>query len=175
MTATTDWPRARAVCATTATAFLILDHLSKYLVAHHSGWQRGLYPPADGSVVISGFFNLVYTVNYGAAWGILQGYGWILVTLACIILIGILLFLKPLLAEHRHNQFIFGLLIAGILGNTIDRVVRGHVVDFLDFILWGYRWPTFNVADSAIVVGTLWYLLLQLMPQKIQQPNRSNT
>lgn len=148
----------------TITVILVSDQLSKWIIVDLSGFKRGLYPPFGGVEVIPGFFNLVYAVNYGAAWGMLEGYSWLLVALAVLVLVLIAVFRKDLALSERPQQWCFGLITGGILGNTIDRVFRGHVVDFLDFHLPFYRWPTFNFADSAIVVGTLWYIYLQFRP-----------
>jgi len=178
MTETTDQPNLRNLIQkhafpylrfwSTLLVILILDQLSKWIIVDFSGFTRGLYPPFDGIVVIPGFFNLVYTVNYGAAWGMLQGFGWLLIVLAFVVLAMITCFRRDLGLGKPPQQWAFGLICAGILGNTIDRLFRGHVVDFLDFHLPMYRWPTFNVADSAIVVGTLIYLWLQFLPEKTE-------
>lgn len=138
-----------------------LDHITKALIIHVSGFPLGVYPPHGGLVVIEGFFNLVYAVNYGAAWGILQGFAYLLIGLAIVVLVFIYIFRRDLLLQQRHGQWVFGLICGGILGNTVDRLFRGHVVDFLDFTLPFYRWPTFNIADAAIVCGTIWYLFSQ--------------
>lgn len=165
-----DYLKSGAVAFwSTAVVTLGLDQLTKVIIVQWSGFRMGMYPPMDGAVVIPGFFNLVYAINYGAAWGILQGYAWVLVALAVVVLALIYFFRKALFMEHPCNRWIFGLLTGGIIGNTTDRIFRGHVVDFLDFTLPYYRWPTFNIADSAIVIGTLWYLLLQIpFPRKGQ-------
>lgn len=143
---------------------LFLDQLSKWAIVEWSGFERGLYPPFDGMEVIPGFFNLVYAINYGAAWGLFAGLSWMLISLAFGVLLFIWLFRRSLELKHPKMQICFGMMCGGIVGNTIDRILRGHVVDFLDVHLQFYRWPTFNIADSAIVVGTLFYLLLQLKP-----------
>ena len=83
------------------------------------------------------------------------------IALAVLVLVLIATFRKDLGIHKTSHQWCFGLISGGIIGNTVDRLFRGHVVDFLDFHLPFYRWPTFNVADSAIVVGTLWYIYLQ--------------
>lgn len=158
------YPYLRFWC-TVALVFLI-DQASKLYIVEYSGFTRGLYPPFDGIEVLPGVFNLVYTVNYGAAWGMLQGFGWLLILLALLVLLLIAIFRRDLGLAHPPQQWAFGLICAGILGNTIDRLFRGHVVDFLDFHLPMYRWPTFNFADSAIVLGTLLYLYLQFRPEK---------
>ena len=141
-----------------------LDQLSKAAIVHLSGFTLGLYPPFSGREIIPGFFNLAYAVNYGAAWGMLEGLAWLLILLAVVVLVLIAVFRKDLGLHMPVNQFCFGLIIGGILGNTVDRLFRGHVIDFLDVRLPGYQWPTFNVADSAIVVGTAWYIYLQFKP-----------
>ena len=143
---------------------LLSDQVTKWLIVEFSGFALGLYPPFGGVEVIPGFFNLVYAVNYGAAWGMLEGFSWLLISLAVVVLVLIAAFRNELGMQEPVNQVCFGLISGGIVGNTIDRLFRGHVVDFLDFHLPWYRWPTFNIADSAIVVGTLWYIYLQFRP-----------
>jgi signal peptidase II len=144
------------------TSILLTDQLTKWIIVEHSGMVRGLYPPFGGEEIIPGFFNLVYSINYGAAWGMLEGFSWLLILLAFLVLTLIGLFREHLGLAMRAQQWCFGLISGGIIGNTLDRLFRGHVVDFLDFHLPFYRWPTFNVADSAIVLGTFWYIYLQL-------------
>ncbi len=145
---------------------LILDQLTKWIIVRHSGFQLGLYPPFDGKVIIPDWFNIVYAINHGAAWGMLEGYGWVLVLFAVLVLLLIYRFRAELELTRLSSQWCFGLISGGILGNTIDRLFRGHVVDFLDVRLPGYQWPTFNIADSAIVVGIFLYIYLQFRPQK---------
>lgn len=145
---------------------LLTDQLTKLAIVEWSGFERGLYPPFDGWEVIPGYLNIVYAVNYGAAWGMLAGLSWLLISLAVLVLALIWFFRKPLELHCPRFQICFGLMCGGIVGNTIDRVFRGHVVDFIDAHLQIYRWPTFNVADSGIVVGTLVYLFLQYRPER---------
>lgn len=145
----------------TAAVVLLVDQLTKWAIVDHSGLTMGLYPPFGGVEIIPGLFNIVYSINYGAAWGMLEGFAWLLILLAVVVLGLIAVFRNHLGMALRPQQWCFGLIVGGIIGNTIDRLFRGHVVDFLDFHLPFYRWPTFNVADSAIVVGTLWYIFLQ--------------
>lgn len=137
------------------------DQFTKWVIVEWSGFELSLYPPFGGHEIIPGFFNLVYTVNYGAAWGMMEGFSWLLILLAFLVLILVVYFRKDLYLHRPFNQLCFGLICGGIIGNTLDRIFRGHVVDFLDFHTTWYRWPTFNVADSAIVVGTFMYIWLQ--------------
>jgi signal peptidase II len=147
----------------------VLDHLTKLWIVHFSGYTLGYVPPVSGTEVIPGFFNLIYAVNYGAAWGIGQGLGWLFTLIAVIVLGAIYRYRKPLELHRLPYQLAFGPIIGGIVGNALDRVLRGHVVDFLDFDLQFYRWPTFNIADMGIVVGTLWMLFFS---QFLDQQNR---
>ncbi|MFO7725001.1 MAG: signal peptidase II [Oceanipulchritudo sp.] len=145
-------------------AILASDQVTKWIIVEFSGFSLGLYPPFGGLEILPGFFNLVYAVNYGAAWGIMEGFSWLLIILAFVVLALIGIFRNELGFQEAVNQICFGLIAGGIIGNTLDRLFRGHVVDFLDFHLPWYRWPTFNIADSAIVLGTLWYIYLQFRP-----------
>ena len=109
--------------------------------------------------VIKDFFWIVHVHNYGAAWGILSGYGWLLSLLAFAALSGIYLYRRTLNLENAYLQWVFGLLCSGIVGNLVDRLRLGYVIDFLDFLLGSYHWPAFNVADSAIFCGVAMYLV----------------
>jgi signal peptidase II len=115
---------------------------------------------------ITGFFNLVLTYNKGAAFSFLaSASGWQKHFLT-VVGIGASLFILYLLGRHG-NQRLFSLALAmilgGAIGNVIDRVAYGHVVDFLDFHVAGWHWPAFNMADSAIVGGALLLVLDELL------------
>ncbi|MDP0501172.1 MAG: signal peptidase II [Verrucomicrobiota bacterium JB022] len=151
-----------------AGVILLLDQLTKIFIARFSGLP--LHDPQGGWEIIPGFFRIVYSVNYGAAWGMMAGMGWLLILLAAVALIAIYAFRHALEMRQRGMQIIFGLIVGGILGNTIDRVAHGYVIDFLDFDLQFYQWPTFNVADCGIVVGICLYLLWSFRPQPRVEP-----
>ncbi len=125
-----------------------LDQLTKYWVS--ASFDYGDVRP------VTGFFNMVLTYNKGAAFSFLAAAsGWqrgffIVIALAAIAVIGVLL------ARHAGEKLFCGalaLILGGALGNVIDRIVLGHVIDFLDFHAAGWHWPAFNLADSAITVG----------------------
>lgn len=158
-TATTlGWWAYRWLWACTVSLF-VLDQATKLWIVYGSGYTLGHVPPASGTEVIPGVFNLIYTVNHGAAWGIGEGMGWLFSIIAVVVLAAIYRFRRELELRRLPYQVAFGLICGGIVGNALDRILRGHVVDFLDFDLQFYRWPTFNIADCGIVVGTLWMLL----------------
>ncbi|MEX2614989.1 MAG: signal peptidase II [Alphaproteobacteria bacterium] len=132
----------------------ILDQSSKWLIL-----TQVMSPPRV--VEITGFFNLVLVGNRGISFGLLSNDSpWaqpVLAVLAFGISIVLLIWLRR--AETRFLGAAIGLVLGGAIGNAVDRLVHGAVVDFLDFHAMGYHWPAFNVADSAICVGVFLILL----------------
>jgi len=115
---------------------------------------------------ITGFFNLVLTYNKGAAFSFLAGAsGWQKHFLSAIGIVASL-FIVYLLARHGTQKLFslaLALILGGAVGNVIDRLAYGHVIDFLDFHWRGWHWPAFNVADSAIVCGAALLVLDELL------------
>ena len=152
---------------------LVLDQITKILVQYSIPFESSYFAP-DRVTIIEDFFYLVHIGNKGAAWGMFSEYSGILTLLSFGVLLFIFCFRKQLELHRGTTQIAFGLLIGGILGNLIDRIRVGHVIDFIDihlpftlpYILPFGRWPAFNIADSAIVVGMLFYLLLSLSDTK---------
>ncbi|MCD8492911.1 MAG: signal peptidase II [Geovibrio sp.] len=141
---------------------LIVDQTTKIIV-------KNTFMLHETREVIPGFFNLTYILNPGAAFGFLakmnESYRqlfFVLVTLIAIAAVGYLLYKEH---EMKLRAFSYTLIIAGAVGNFIDRVYIGKVVDFLDFYVSDYHWPAFNVADSAISVGVC-LLMLDLFLHK---------
>ncbi len=141
-------------------AVFILDQVTKTLVVINIDYVQ--YPvvwPHEGSIsVIDGFFHLVHVGNTGAAWSLFAGKSSLLALLAGITLIGIYLWRHHLGLRARRVQVSFGLLCGGIVGNFLDRILHGHVIDFIDLHFGSYVYPTFNIADAGICVGVLLYL-----------------
>ncbi len=133
-----------------------LDQVTKAWI--NARLPLGSYGPYAGIEVIPGFFNLVHVGNTGAAWSMFTGKGFFLAILACVTLLAIYFWRRALGLRARPTQVAFGLLCGGILGNLVDRLLHGHVIDFLDFHFGSYVYPTFNVADSGICVGVILYL-----------------
>lgn len=152
---------------------LVLDQITKILVQYSIPFESSYFAP-DRVTIIEDFFYLVHIGNKGAAWGMFSEYSGILTLLSFAVLLFIFCFRKQLELHRGTVQIAFGLLIGGILGNLIDRIRVGHVIDFIDihlpftlpYILPFGRWPAFNIADSAIVAGMLFYLLLSLSDTK---------
>jgi signal peptidase II len=118
------------------------------------------FGPPGHIEVIPGFFNIAHVGNTGAAWSMFAGSSATLALLAAVTLVAIFVFRRHLVLRHPTVQMCFGLLCGGILGNLVDRIIHGHVVDFLDFRLGSYIYPTFNIADAGIVVGVVLYLIV---------------
>jgi signal peptidase II len=116
--------------------------------------------------VIPGFFNLTFVRNTGAAWGILPNQGFWLTCLAVAALVVLLIARRHFTYVGRLPRIALGLLLGGIAGNLTDRLLYGHVIDFLDFYVNGWHWPAFNVADSSICVGVGLYLLDSLRRER---------
>ena len=106
--------------------------------------------------VIHGFFSLTYVRNKGAAFGILADNAVripFFITVSIVAMLGILWYIRRIRNDQRLTVFSLSLVFAGALGNLIDRIRLGEVIDFLDVFWQRYHWPAFNVADSAITVG----------------------
>ena len=131
-----------------AFAVIVADHLTKWLVSSTLDFQQ--------VVPVLPFFSLVRVHNTGAAFSFLADAGgwqrWFFIAVGVIATVIIVRLLKRHSDEPRL-AFPLALVLGGALGNVIDRVVLGHVVDFLYFHYRGFAWPAFNVADSAITVG----------------------
>lgn len=110
----------------------------------------------DQSVeVIKGFFYITYCKNYGIAWSMLAGKQIISIIVAMIILVYIYCEIKKLKIIDKFDIIGYSLLTGGIIGNLIDRIFRGYVIDYLDFYIFNYNYPVFNFADICIVIGVI--------------------
>lgn len=121
-------------------------------------------------IEVTSFFNIVHVRNYGAAFSFLADHSgwqrWFFTTIAIVISALLLVLLKKQPVQMKRVNIAFALIIGGALGNVIDRIRLGSVVDFLDFHVAGWHWPAFNVADSAIVVGALLMILDSILSGK---------
>lgn len=139
-------------------------------------WVRAEFALGESREVVPGFFSLTYLRNPGAAWGMFGGHNMMLTLLSIIMLAVIFIFRRSFLSDTWEHRIALGLMAGGILGNLMDRVRWGYVVDFLDFNIVGYHWPVFNVADSAICVGVGIYIVSSLwMSTHPLHENQRNT
>lgn len=150
-----------------AVAVAIVDQLTKL-------WIMTTFALHEQQNIIPGVFDLVYVTNTGAAFGFLAGSKNLLrqaffVAVAIIALIVIVFAYGHLKRQGRIFVYALGLIAGGAVGNLIDRLRFGSVVDFLDFYLGSYHWPAFNAADSAITLGVGLFLLGTLLQHQEQK------
>lgn len=124
--------------------FVVLsDQVSKFLVSQTLRLN-------ESSAVIENFFHLTLVRNTGAAFGIFKNQTLFFIIISFIAVIAILVFIKSARSSSPLRDVGFALMLGGAFGNLIDRFRFGYVIDFLDFRVW----PVFNIADSAITIGT---------------------
>ena len=134
-----------------------LDQLTKYLVVANMELHESI-------AVIPGVFNFTYIQNDGAAFGMLDDQRWIFLVLSTVAIVGILGFMFRKKPQDKLLLSALTLVVAGGIGNMIDRILLGYVIDFIDFCAFPNLWRwVFNIADSAVCVGTfmlsLWLIL----------------
>lgn len=120
--------------------------------------------------VIKDFFYLTLCHNDGAAWGLFSNTKIIIIIGTFIALLVIYHFIYSFKRNNRNN-IAFGLLLGGLSGNLIDRLLFGHVRDFLDFYIFGYDYPVFNIADICIVVGVILLIIAIIKGEDTNEDN----
>jgi|TARA_B100001059_G_C17740277_1_gene531249 signal peptidase II len=139
---------------------VVLDQLTKFIV--HS--TMNLY---DSIQVVPYLLNFTYIRNEGIAFGIyFQGAETIFIVLPILITIYLFYLLKSEEFQDKFSQIALFLIIAGAVGNIIDRIFRGYVVDFIDFHLNGMHWYVFNIADSSVTIGLIFLLYSSIIINK---------
>lgn len=135
-----------------------LDQTSKWMADH---WLT-LYAARP----ITGFFNLRLAYNEGAAFSFLHNAGgwqrWLFTALAISVSVFIFFWIKRLQPHERWTAVGLALVLGGAVGNLIDRIWHGHVIDFIELYYAQYHWPAFNIADSAITVGAIVLVIYSL-------------
>ncbi len=143
---------------------LVLDQWSKWLIELH-------LPEHGAQPVIPGFFHLTHVRNTGVAFGLFASYGeaagtWLLTALGLLALAVVVIYFARTPASARLLLLALALVLGGAVGNLLDRVANGAVTDFLAFFLGNFRWPDFNVADSAISIGLSLLVIDALRPRR---------
>uniref|UniRef100_UPI004057931C signal peptidase II n=1 Tax=Candidatus Electrothrix sp. TaxID=2170559 RepID=UPI004057931C len=142
-------------------------------------WVLDNFALYDSRVIIPGFFNLTFLRNSGAAFGMLSGMPLLwrqifFITIAVVALVALVLMQRRMGKENSWYTVCFALIGGGAVGNVVDRVLYGSVVDFLDVYIGKYHWPAFNVADSGITVGVTIFLLLQIFEKEEEKSGESS-
>ena len=134
---------------------LFLDQLSK-------GFISAFMKVGDNIKVISNFFYIRYLNNYGAAWSIFSGNVLFLILVSIFALVLIYVYFLKSKDIDKFEFINYSILIGGIIGNLLDRVKFGKVIDYLDFKVFGYNFPVFNFADMCIVISIILLLIYSL-------------
>jgi signal peptidase II len=134
---------------------IVFDQITKYLADNIISEQ--------GVVHVLPYFNLTLAYNEGAAFSFLADAGgwqrWFLTGLALIVSLVLVSMIKALDAHEKWQAISLSLILGGAIGNVIDRIIHGHVIDFLDVYYQEHHWPAFNIADSAISIGVAMLLI----------------
>jgi signal peptidase II len=153
-----------------AAAIFAIDRLTKLIIESRVSFF-------DTYKVIPGFFDIVHSQNRGVAFGMFNDSTseWrttllVIASVAAVVMVSVMLWNAKKL--DRYSLWGFALILGGAAGNVFDRIMWGRVTDFLLFYIGAYQWPTFNMADSAIVVGS-GLLILDMLRQKRQAANVS--
>jgi len=126
---------------------IILDQISKLLIVSK-------LPLGESKTIIKKFFYITHVNNTGAAWGMFSN-NTILLIIISILFTGFFIYFIEHNKLKLYEEISSGLILSGIIGNMIDRIFRGYVVDFLNIYIFGYDYPVFNIADTFIVVGVI--------------------
>ena len=144
---------------------VVIDQIVKILVINKMTLQQSI-------IVINNFFNITYVRNTGAAWSILSGNVLLLIMISIIALGVIYYYLIKDKELKKIDILSYSMLIGGIIGNLIDRVVHGYVIDYLDFKIFNYNFPIFNIADTLIVISII-IIGISLIVGEYREQNRN--
>ena len=128
---------------------VILDQITKFFIRQELQLNQSI-------PIIRNILNFTHTTNTGSAFGLFKGLNLIFILFSFIVIIVIFRYLKKVKENERLLQFAVGSLSGGTIGNLIDRIFYGHVIDFIDFRVW----PVFNIADSFITISVIFIAVL---------------
>ncbi|GEN44838.1 signal peptidase II [Alkalibacillus haloalkaliphilus] len=141
-----------------ALLIVALDQITKWMIIQTMNVHESIE-------VISGFFYITSHRNSGAAWGMLQGQMWLFYIVTVFVVGVIVYYMRQYRNGYKLLNTGFALILGGAIGNFIDRVVMQEVVDFLDFTIFNYNFPIFNVADIALTIGVTIIIILILFDE----------
>lgn len=129
---------------------ILIDQISKYLVSIN-------LQNTGGFKIIEGVFNLTYVENRGAAFGLMQGRQSFFIVATVLVVVAGIYYVKKEKYTTKSQKYFISMILSGAVGNLIDRIRLGYVVDFLDFeFIWSY---VFNFADIMVVIGTILFAI----------------
>lgn len=128
----------------------------------------------DSIKVIEDFLYITSHRNRGAAWGILEGQMWFFYVITVIVIIGIIYYIQKAAKGKMLFGVSLGFMLGGAIGNFIDRVFRNEVVDFVNTYIFGYDFPVFNIADSALVIGVAMLMIQMLLEERALKKEKTH-
>ena len=128
---------------------VLLDQLTKFLIKQNFLLNHSI-------PIIKNIFHLTYITNTGSAFGLFKGLNLFFMLFSIIVIIVIFYYINKIKNNEKYLQFAVGLLLGGTIGNLIDRIAYGSVIDFIDFRIW----PVFNIADSAVTISVILLIIL---------------
>lgn len=138
------------IILSTAFFVVLLDQFTKFLI-------RKNFQLNESIPIIKNIFHLTYVTNTGSAFGLFKNLNWFFMLFSIAVIIAIFYYLRRKIDEkEKFLQSAIGLLLGGTIGNMIDRIIYGAVIDFLDFRVW----PVFNIADSAVTISVIILIIL---------------
>ena len=137
--------------------FLLIDIISKQLVLYFMVENQTIQ-------IIPHFFSLTYVKNTGVAFSMLEG-NILFILLMSVIVVGVLVYFAKSKGKGRLEKICYSMILGGALGNFLDRIFYGYVIDFFDFSLFGFKMAIFNVADILIVCGVFLLIVLELLKE----------
>lgn len=137
---------------------IVIDQLIKLIISSNMVINTSI-------IIIKDFLKITYVENSGAAFSVLEGNRIFLIIITLIALVGIYFLIRNK-KYKKIETFIYTLIISGIIGNLIDRIIHGYVIDYIDFKLLGNDMPIFNLADSLIVIGCILLLIITVKEDK---------
>ncbi len=146
---------------------IALDQLTKYLIVKNMELGESIK-------VIEDFLYITSHRNRGAAWGILEGQMWFFYIITVIVIIGIVYYIQKAAKGKMLFGVSLGFMLGGAIGNFIDRVFRNEVVDFVNTYIFGYDFPVFNIADSALVIGVAMLMIQMLLEERALKKEKTH-
>ena len=131
-----------------AIIFLVIDQAIKFYLSSKMVVNQS-------TILVKNFLSITYVHNTGAAFSLFEGNTWLLIGIGVLAIIGLTLYIGKLVHIGDFDMFTYSLLLGGVLGNLIDRIIHGYVVDYISLNLFGYHFPIFNFADMCIVVSVI--------------------
>ena len=149
-----------------ALVIIALDQITKAIIVNKMELGESIQ-------VIENFLYITSHRNPGAAWGILAGKMWFFYIVTVVVIIALVFYIQKMAKTHMLVGVALALMLGGAIGNFIDRILHQEVVDFIDTYIFGYNFPIFNVADSALTVGVALLIIYMLFEEKLLKERKN--